>query len=71
MAIIYLILFIKFKTFILNKNFVEKNINIQQTLFSSFEKKTSLKIQKFININYLMIELIKMRVLVFLVSSQY
>ena len=71
MAIIYLILFSKFKTFILNKNFVEKNINIQQTLFSSFEKKTSLKIQKFININYLMIELIKMRVLVFLVSSQY
>ena len=51
---------------------MEKNINIQQVLFFSFQKKTKPKKQKnVINISYIIIMLIKMRPLMFLVFSQY
>ena len=43
------------------------NIHIQQVLFFSFLKKPGLKAKKVINVNYLIIVLIKMRLLIFLV----
>ena len=57
---------------VLNNNFVKKNINIQQTLFFSFLKNPGLKNKtKTFNVNYLIIALIKMKLLIFLVFSQY
>ena len=49
------------------------NINIQQILFFSFLKKQSLKHtqKKNINIIYLLMIQIKMRLLIFLVLSRY
>ena len=49
---------------------MDKNINIQQALFFSFLKKPGLKTKKNINMNYLIIELIKLSLLIFLVFSQ-
>ena len=45
------------KSFILNNNSVEKNINIKKALFFFFVKKPGLKSKKkkIININYLVI----------------
>ena len=49
-----------------------KNINIQQTLFFSFLKKTKpIKQKKIIKISCLIMVLIKMRLLIFLVLSRY
>ena len=60
------------KSFILKTNCVEKNINIEQGLFFSFSKKNRLKKQKkLINISYLLMVLIKNRLLIFLVFSRY
>ena len=50
---------------------MEKNINIQQALFFSHLKKPDVKDNKLININYLAIVRIKMRLTIFLVFSQY
>ena len=51
---------------------MEKNINIQQTLFFSFLKKTKpIKQKKIIKISCLIMVLIKMRLLIFLVLSRY
>ena len=53
---------------------MEKKINIQQALFFSFLKKLILKKQtnkKIINISYLIMVLIKMRLLIFLVLKRY
>ena len=51
---------------------MEKNINIEQGLFFSFSKKSRLKKQKkLINISYLLMVLIKNRLLIFLVFSRY
>ena len=50
---------------------MEKNINIQQAIFFSFLKKPGLKTKKIVNINYSIIVLIKMRLLIFLIFSQY
>ena len=59
-------------SFILNNNYVEKNMNIQQALFFSFLKKTKpINQKKIINITYLIMVLIKMRLLIFLVLSRY
>ena len=51
---------------------MEKNMNIQQALFFSLLKKTKpIKQKKIINISYLIMVLIKMRLLIFLVLSRY
>ena len=50
---------------------MEKNIKIQQALFFSFLKKLGLKNKKTINMRYSTIVLIKMRLLMFSVFSQY
>ena len=50
---------------------MEKNITIQQALFFSSLKKPRLKDKKIINISYLVIMLIKIRLLIFLVLSRY
>ena len=58
-------------SFVLKNNSAEKII-IQQALFFSFLKKPGLKDnQKNLNFNYLIIVPIKMRLLLFLVISQY
>ena len=58
-------------SFVLKNNSAEKII-IQQALFFSFLKKPGLKNnQKNLNFNYLIIVPIKMRLLLFLVISQY
>ena len=54
-----------FKVPLLNNISEEKNINTQQALLSSFLKK-----QKIINISYLIIVLIKMRLVMLLVFTQ-
>ena len=54
----------KFPFFILSNNSVEKNINIQQAVFYSFLKRLGLKHKKIINISYLIIVVIKMRLLI-------
>ena len=58
--------------FYFKQNSEEKNINIQQTLFFSFLKKTKpIKQKKIINISYLMMVQIKMRLLIFLALTRY
>ena len=53
---------------ILNNNSADKNLNTQQALFFSFLKKTKpIKQKKVINISYLIIVIIKMRLLIFLI----
>ena len=59
------------QSFILNNNSVEKSIKIQQALFFSFLKSSSLKNKNIMKINYLIMVLIKMSLLTFLVFSQY
>ena len=56
---------------IINNNSVEKNINIQEVFFFSLLKKPGLKNKnkKTIDLNYLIIVLIKMLLLIFLVFS--
>ena len=55
---------------LINNNSVEKNMNLQQALF--FLKKDQVyKTKKIINISYLIMVLIKMRLLIFLVLSRY
>ena len=49
---------------------MEKNIN-KQTLFSSFLKNQAYKIKKIFNISYLIMVLIKTRLLIFLVLSRH
>ena len=58
---------------IINNNSVEKNINIQEVFFFSLLKKPGLKNKnkKTIDLNYLIIVLIKMLLLIFLVFSYY
>ena len=47
-------------------------MNIQQVLFFSFLKKTkTIKFKKIINISYLIMGLMKMRLLILLVLSRY
>ena len=50
---------------------MEKNINTQQALLFSFLKKWDYKAKKNCNISYLIMVLIKMRLLILLVLSQY
>ena len=50
---------------------MEKNINIQESLFFSFLKSQAYKTKKIINISYLIMVLIKMRLLIFFVLSRY
>ena len=51
---------------------MEKNMNIQQALFFSFLKKANpIEQNKIINISYLIMVLIKMRLLRLLVLSRY
>ena len=53
---------------ILNNNSADKNLNTQQAHFFSFLKKTKpIKQKKVINISYLIIVIIKMRLLIFLI----
>ena len=62
------------QSFISKNNSVEKNINIQQVLSLSLLKMPGLKNKqkkKIIKINYLIIALIKMRLLILLILSQY
>ena len=50
---------------------MEKSISIQQAIFFSFLKKPSLKNKNSINISYLTMLLIKMRLSIFVVLSRY
>ena len=50
---------------------MEENINIQQALFFSFLEKPSLKTKKIIDVSYLIMVLIKMRLIIFLTLSRY
>ena len=62
------------QSFISKNNSVEKNINIQQVLSLSLLKMPGLKNKqkkRIIKINYLIIALIKMRLLILLILSQY
>ena len=59
-----------FYSFVLNNNFVQKNMNIQETLFF-LEKDQAYKTKNIINISYIIMWLIKMRLLMFLVLSRY
>ena len=59
-----------FYSFVLNNNFVEKNMNIQETIFF-LEKDQAYKTKNIINISYIIMWLIKMRLLMFLVLSRY
>ena len=59
-----------FYSFVLNNNFVEKNMKIQETLFF-LEKDQAYKTKNIINISYIIMWLIKMRLLMFLVLSRY
>ena len=59
-----------FYSFVLNNNFVEKNMKIQETLFF-LEKDQAYKTKNIINISYIIMWLIKMRPLIFLVLSRY
>ena len=59
-----------FYSFVLNNNFVEKNMKIQETLFF-LEKDQAYKTKNIINISYIIMWLIKMRLLIFLVLSRY
>ena len=59
-----------FYSFVLNNNFVEKNMNIQETIFF-LEKDQAYKTKNIINISYIIMWLIKMRLLIFLVLSRY
>ena len=58
-----------FYSFVLNNNFVEKNMKIQETLFF-LEKDQAYKTKNIINISYIIMWLIKMRLLIFLVLSR-
>ena len=59
-----------FYSFVLNNNSVEKNMNIQEALFF-LEKDKAYKRKNIINISYMIMGLIKIRLLIFLVLSQY
>ena len=59
-----------FYSFVLNNNFVQKNMNIQETLFF-LEKDQAYKTKNIINISNIIMWLIKMRLLIFLVLSRY
>ena len=59
-----------FYSFVLNNNFVEKNMKIQETLFF-LEKDQAYKTKNISNISYIIMWLIKMRLLIFLVLSRY
>ena len=59
-----------FYSFVLNNNFVEKNMNIQETIFF-LEKDQAYKTKNIINISNIIMWLIKMRLLIFLVLSRY
>ena len=50
---------------------MEKNISIQQAVFYFSKKRKQKKKKKIINISYLIMALIKMRLLIFLVLSRY
>ena len=67
----YLVCF-AFRVLLFKNNSVEKNMNLQQALFFSLLKKTKLiKEKKNIINSYLIMVLIKMRLLIFLVLSRY
>ena len=54
-----------------NNKSMKKKINIQQALFVSLLKKASLKIKNIISISYLILVIVKVRLLIFLVFSQH